>query len=108
MTYELFWENDPTLVKAYRRAEDMRKKRENQVLWLSGMYTAEALRATVGNMFSKGNKHKYPAEPYPITAEDARERREREQRAKMERIKARFTAKALSINSRMGGQNDDS
>jgi hypothetical protein len=55
-------------------------------------------------MFSKGNKHKYPTEPFPITEDEIKERREREQKAKMDRIKAAFTAKALSLNSRMEGK----
>ena len=35
---------------------------------------AEALRATVVNMFSKGQNHQYPAEPFPITADEQQER----------------------------------
>ena len=92
------------MAAAYRKADQLRRKRENEQLWLAGMYTAEALASTVGNMFSKGQKHKYPAEPFPVTEDEAKERREREQKAKMERIKAAFTAKALSINTRMEGK----
>ena len=103
MTHEQFWEGEPKMAAAYRRADQIRRKRENEQLWLAGMYTAEALASTVGNMFSKGNKHKYPAEPFPVTLEEAQERKEREQKAKMERIKAAFTAKALSINTRLEG-----
>ena len=104
MTYEQFWDGEPKMAAAYRRADQLRRKRENEKLWLAGMYTAEALASTVGNMFSKGQKHKYPAEPFPVTEEEAKERREREQKAKMERIKAAFTAKALSVNSRLEGK----
>ena len=103
MTYEQFWDGEPKMAAAYRKADQLRRKRENELFWLEGMYTREALASTVGNMFSKGNKHKYPQEPFPVTEDEARERREREEKAKMERIKAMFTAKALSINSRMEG-----
>jgi len=106
MTYDLFWNGDPALAKAYRTADSIRRRRRNEELWLEGMYTAEALSATVGNMFSKGTKHQYPSEPFPITAEEQQERREREERARMERIKAAFTAKALTVNARMGGKAD--
>ena len=92
------------MAAAYRKADQLRRKRENELLLLEGMYTAEALASTVGNMFSKGHKHKYPAEPFPVTEDEAKERREREQKAKMDRIKAAFTAKALSLNSRMEGK----
>ena len=107
MTYDQFWLDDVSLVKAYRRADDLRRKHENTMLWLQGIYVAEALQSTVGNMFTKGSKHKYPEEPFAISAAEQEERREREQRARMERIKAAFTAKALRMNAKTGGQNND-
>ena len=100
MTYELFWVEDPALARAYRRADTIRKRRMNEELWLNGIYTAEALASTVGNMFSK-QKYKYPSEPKPITMDEIEERKERERRAKMEKIKAAFTAKALAVNANM-------
>lgn len=101
MSYELFWEGEPSLASAYRKADEIRRRRINEELWLNGIYTAEALASTVGNMFSKGNKHKYPAEPKPITRDEIQERRERAEKAKMEKIKAAFTARALSLNAQM-------
>jgi len=98
MSYEQFWYGDPCMAKAYRDADRLRRKRKNEELWLSGVYMAEAISATVGNMFSK-SKYEYPSEPKPITMEEIEERREREKREKMERIKARFTARALSMNA---------
>jgi hypothetical protein len=70
------------------------------------MYTADALTATVGNMFSK-KKFNYPSEPRPITKDEAEERRERERREKAEKIKAAFIAKALNVNKRVGGGSND-
>ena len=106
MSYELFWEADPTLCKAYRKADSIRRRRMNEELWLNGIYTAEALSSTVGNMFSK-RKYKYPAEPKPITLEELEERRDRDRKAKMERIKAAFTARALAVNKKIGGAGND-
>lgn len=103
MSCEAFWDDDPRLALAYRKADEIHRKRLNEQLWLAGVYTAEALSATVGNMFSKTNKHEYPSEPLAITAEEQEARREREQKARMERIKASFTARALSVNAKMGG-----
>ena len=91
------------LVKVYREADTIRRRRRNEELWLEGIYMAEALSATVGNMFSKGSKHQYPSEPIPITAAEQEARREKEEKAKMERMKAAFTAKALKMNAKMGG-----
>ena len=106
MTYEQFWDGEATMATAFRKADEIRRKRRNEELWLEGIYTAEALRSTVGNMFSKGNKHQYPSEPLPITAAEQQERREREEKAKMERIKAQFMVKALAMNAKMGGSHD--
>lgn len=102
MTYEQFWHDLPELAAAFRKADEIKKRRVNEELWLAGIYTAEALASTVGNMFSKGSKYQYPSEPKPITVSEAQERQEREQRARMEQIKARFTARALSLNAEKG------
>ena len=107
MTYEDFWEKEPMLARAYRKADEIRRRRMNEELWLNGMYTADALASTVGNMFSRGNKIKYPTEPRPITQNEIEERKEREQKAKVEKIKATFMTKALSINKNMGGEQHD-
>ena len=107
MTYEQFWEDRPELVVAYRQADEIRRRRRNEELWLAGMYTADALAATVGNLFSKGQKHQYPSEPRAITQSELNERRERERRAKEEQIKARFLSRALSMNKKLGGEVHD-
>ena len=103
MTYGQFWDEDVMLVKVYREADTIRRRRRNEELWLEGIYMAEALSATVGNMFSKGSKHQYPSEPIPITVAEQEARREKDEKAKMERMKAAFTAKALKMNAKMGG-----
>lgn len=108
MSYVQFWEEDPRIAVFYRKADEIQRKRRNQELWLEGIYMSHALNATVGNMFRKGNKEEYPNEPIPITVAEQAERKEREQKARMERLKAAFTAKALQMNARMGGtQNAD-
>ena len=107
MTWTQFWIDEPKLAIAYRKADAIRKRRKNEELWLEGLYTAEALKATVGNMFSKGNKHNYPEEPFPLTADEQQERREREERNRMERMKAAFIAKSLQMNTKLGGKPND-
>lgn len=107
MSYEQFWYKEPQLVRSYRKADEIRRRRMSEEQWLAGMYTADALRATVGNMFSKGNKYNYPAEPRPITRNEIEARKEREQREKVEKIKATFIAKALDVNKKIGGDKHD-
>lgn len=43
MTYEQFWLEDCTIVRAYRKADEMRQERKNTEAWLSGMYVYDAL-----------------------------------------------------------------
>ena len=107
MTWTQFWEDEPELTIAYRKSDMIRKRQKNEELWLEGMYVAEALSATVGNMFAKGQKHQYPTEPFPITVEEQQERREREEKARMERMKAAFIARSLHLNTKIGGKPDD-
>lgn len=107
MTWTQFWVDEPELAVAYRKAEMIRKRRKNEELWLQGIYVAEALNATVGNMFNKGQKNQYPDEPLPITADEQQERREREERNRMERMKAAFIARSLQMNSKLGGKPND-
>lgn len=105
MSYGQFWDDDPALATAYRKADNIRQRRMNEELWLAGTYMADALSATVGNMFSKSkNKYKYPSEPKPITLDEIEERKERERKTKMEQLKAKMMSRALSINANMGGK----
>jgi hypothetical protein len=107
MTWAQFWLDDPGLATAYRKANAIRNRRKNEELWLAGMYVAEALSATVGNMFTKGSKHEYPSEPFPITKDEQEERQEREKKARMERMKAAFVARSLQVNTKLGGKPND-
>ena len=106
MSYELFWEAEPQVAAAFRRADEISRRRVNQQLWLSGVYVREALASTVGNMFSKGSKHEYPSEPIAITVAEQEERQARLQKAKMEKIKASFMARALNVNANMDAGRD--
>ena len=107
MTWTQFWIDEPELAIAYRKADAIKKRRRNEELWLEGIYMAEALSATVGNMFTKGQKHQYPAEPFPLTADEQQERREREEKIRMERMKAAFIARSLQMNTKLGGKPND-
>ena len=83
MSYDEFWNQNVSMVKAYRKAYELREKRRNQELWLQGMYVYEAL-CDASPLFrftmKKGaiKPEPYPKEPYPITVAEVREREERE------------------------------
>ena len=106
MSYDDFWSGDVSMVKAYRKAYELREKRRNQELWLQGMYFYEAL-CDASPLFrftmKKGaiKPEPYVKEPYPISAAEVREREEREARKKEERLKAAFTAFAERVRTKM-------
>ena len=106
MSYDEFWNQDVSMVKAYRKAYELREKRRNQELWMQGMYFYEAL-CDASPLFrftmKKGiiRPEPYLNEPYPITAAEVREREEREARVREERIKAGFAMFAEQIRKKM-------
>jgi hypothetical protein len=99
MSYDEFWNQDVTLVRAYRQADDLRRRRQNEMLWMQGIYMRDALLCTVGNMFSgKGSAPiEYPKEPYPVTSAQIAEKKEAERRSMEERMKADFMALAARM-----------
>ena len=71
MTEEQYWDMDCCLVKFYREAEEIRRERVNQEMWLQGMYFYDALSriSPVLHAFArKGTKAQpYVEEAYPIS-----------------------------------------
>ena len=107
MTYDEFWNQDVAMVGAYRKAYELRRRQQNELLWLQGIYVRDALMATVGNMFAdkSSKKNEYPAEPYPVTNEQVAEREAAENRKMEERMKADLMAMAARmIKQKMPGE----
>ena len=99
MTYDEFWNQDVAMVRAFRKSHELKRRQQNETLWLQGLYVRDALLATVGNMFSeKGAKPiEYPSDPYPITAEQVEEKEAAEKRKMEERMKADLMAMAARM-----------
>ena len=78
MTYDQYWNDDPYLVRAYAQAYLLKRKIENENMWIQGAYIANAVTISIANTF--GKKHvdyiKAPLEIFPKTeAEKAEEQR---------------------------------
>ena len=106
MSYDEFWNQDVNMVKAYRVAAELRDKRQNEMLWLQGMYFYEALcdasplfRFTMKN--GTISPEPYAKEPYPITAAEARAKKARDDKQKEERLKAEFAAFVEQFKKKM-------
>ena len=102
MTYEQFWEGQPSLVVFYRQADELNRRRRNQEMWLQGRYIYDAICsfAEILPAFPKKGAKVYPYldEPFPITLIEAQEREERKAKERMERIKQRMFSRALELN----------
>ena len=105
MSYDEFWNQDVALVRAYRKAQEIRDRRQNQAMWLQGLYIYNALCdvAPIFHAFAKkGTKPTpYMEEPYPITATEIEERKARDLRKKEELLKAEFAAFAAQMRKKM-------
>lgn len=111
MSYAEYWQKEPSLVVAYRKAEEMRNERRNQELWLQGMYIYEAL-CDVSVVIPRMSKKKitplpYPDKPYSLHAKSEREKEEAQMR-QMEKARRRMDTFATKFNAsfakRKGGK----
>ena len=102
MTWSQFWEQDVKIAEQFRKADELKKERDNLMAWLYGRYVYDALcEASPLFRFSmKGGRTEpmpYNSEPYPITEAEAEEREKREQKRLMERMKMQFMEYASRV-----------
>lgn len=78
-----FMDSEPRELECYDLAYKFSENRKNFHEHMQGAYIAEALKATVCNMFRKNGQapYEYPTEPFrifPLTAEEEEEKKEKE------------------------------
>lgn len=83
VTYDQFMDSCPKELEPYDAAYKETMNRKNFMAHLQGVYFADAIAATIGNMFKKhGTKTiKYPDEPhriFPMTEEEIEKKKEEE------------------------------
>lgn len=93
MTDRQYWDGDCCLTRDYRRAFEMMKRRQNQMLWLQGAYVYNAIldASPILQAFAKKGTKPVPYLEYPIPldAKEAREQQEdKERRAYLKMRKA--------------------
>ena len=108
MTYEQYWDGDCTLVKYYRKAEELRNEKRNQELWLQGMYVYEAICdvSPILHAFAKkgAKPTPYAAKPYPLNDRQIKRDEEEKQRKLAEKGRRFMEAMAVSINKKFEGK----
>lgn len=70
ISWDEFWNMTPRILRAYAKAEDLRRKRADQEAWLNGSYTHHAVMAALDKGFNgKKSKLNYLEKPYSEQAE---------------------------------------
>lgn len=90
MTWEQYWYGETWMVRAFRKADELKQRRINENLWLQGRYVYDALLCVSPIMHAFAGKDAKPIpyheKPYPITADEQEE--ERKKREELELIQA--------------------
>lgn len=100
--YAEFWHLTPhtmlLIADGYNIAQKRQLEHDNAIAHLQGIYIAEALMATVGNMLSSKNskKHEYPDKPYDLHIDKDRE--DKEKNRQLELFAARLTTRMNNFN----------
>lgn len=101
MTPEQYWDDDVELCKFYRQKAKIDLDRENQSLWLQGMYIYETLLrvSPAFNALSKKKPEKYMEKPYEFnTGTKQEEKPADQQEKKLNENYDKLTAWMKSVN----------
>ncbi len=86
MTYEQFWDESPSIVKAYRQKFYIEYNRMNESAWLTGLYVFDAFNKVLSAAFG-GKREEYvnkPIDILPKTEKELKEEAEKQQRLMVE------------------------
>ena len=101
MTWDEYWNGDPEMTRAFRKAYRMKREQRNFDSWLQGMYIYEAL-LDVSPMFHDLVKDPkpvpYPEKPYALTADDRKKRAETEEEEQDKKNQEIIRAWASRVN----------
>ena len=90
MSYEQFWYGDPWMACAYREAHILKRRQNNEQMWIAGAYEHSAVQAVVGSTFGK-RRIEYVKKPFEIF-EKTKAEKELERREQIERLKQTLDA----------------
>lgn len=83
MSPDEFWNGSPIMAKVYRKAWELKLRKENRDMWMQGLYFYEALcdASPVLHAFAKPGTtaREYLKEPIALTPDEVKERNERDQ-----------------------------
>lgn len=107
MTYDEYWDGDIDKPKYYRKAYELRHKREleerNHLMLVQGAYVYRAILSAypLYNALSKRNEpYPYPTDLIPLTEDDAERIREEAERKKMEAYRQKMLDRMNALNAK--------
>ena len=107
MSYDEFWRGNPSLVRDYRKAYDMKRHERNNDMWMLGRYFFAALHCNplvVGfpeKNYQPPKDGSYPDRPFPLTEKEAEEQaRQREEENFKEYLKRMESSSARELERR--------
>lgn len=107
MSYHDYWDGDSTMTKYYRDMYEVERDRQNELLWLQGMYFYEALCDASPILNSASRKRKplpYRKQPIPLTKSANKKMKDRENKQRMNNGIEVMRQKMASINKKFSGK----
>lgn len=88
MSYEQYWYGDPLMVRAFYKADKLRRERMDEEAWLNGLYVMKAIDSTICNGFRKSGQDpaEYPKKPYFVIRAEEEEREKTEKEKEQEAL----------------------
>lgn len=73
MSYDQYWYGDPWMAESFRQYHLMKRKLDNENMWIQGAYIYMAVRTAVNNCIN-GSRDKYEDKPFDIFPKTAEEK----------------------------------
>ena len=104
MSADEFWNCDPRMYKVYRELDRIKTEKENQRLWLEGMYVYQAilLSAPRLNSLKPEEPVQYPAKPFDLGLDKKEEPEMTDEEIRKTPQFARVMEWAIAVNKQKG------
>lgn len=96
MTESQYWDGDSSLTKAYRKADEIKRRNKEREMWEQGLYFYHALCSVAPALHAFSKKPEplpYLKEPFPVSLKEQKERKERDEREQFEKMLEAFSKK---------------
>lgn len=110
MTAQEYWHGDTALLRAYRKADIIKRERMNHEAWLQGAYIYSALCAASPLFNAMSKQHKaFPYQEKPFKAPEKKKKlsKREEEKQQMLEMRAKFSEWAAKWNEQFEKKSGD-